>query len=175
MTKILTCIFFILAFSFAGCIGAGTHGSIKGYQYSINKNSLQNAIMIVIHDNPNIYRDTSLDSLGSSPALDHSDGGDYIAGDNYYNEIKHYVTIKITSGQSMNEYTFRYYGSDEDWKTSSTSEIFICYAYDKNRNGGSEANGEVSKKMAKDFTDVFEKEFVDKVDKQLNLTHTDTE
>ena len=131
--------------------------------------------MTVIKNNNNIFRNTSLDSLGSSPLLDHSDGGDYSAGENFYNDIKHYVTIKITSGQKVNEYVFRYYGPDEDWKTSPTSEIFICYAHDKNGNGGSEGNGGVSKKMAKEFTDIFENEFIDKVDKQLNLTHTDTE
>jgi hypothetical protein len=174
MKKTLTYPFFTLILFFAGCIGAGTHGSIKGYQYSINKDSLQKAIMTVIQNNPNIYRDTSLDSLGSSPALDHNDGGDYSAGDNFYNDIKHYVTIKITSGQNVNEYIFRYYGPDEDWKTSPTSEIFICYAHDKNGNGGSQGNGGISKKMAKEFTEIFEKEFVDKVDKKLNLTHTDT-
>ena len=175
MTKILTFLFSILAFSFVGCISAGTHGSIKGYQYSISKDSLQKAIMTVIQNNSNIFRDTTLDSLGSSPLLDHNDGKDYSAGDNFYNDIKHYVTIKITSGQDVNEYTFRYSGADEDWKNSPTSEIFICYAHDKNGNGGSEGNGGVSKGMAKDFTDVFEKEFVDKVDKQINLTHTDME
>jgi hypothetical protein len=175
MTKYLKYLFYIVVLSFAGCIGAGTHGSIKGYQYSVNKDSLQNAIMTVIQNSPNIYRDDSLDSLGSSPLLDHDDGKDYVTGDNYYNDIKHYVTIKITSGQSVNDYTFRYRGDDEDWKGSNISRIFICYAYDKNGNGGSEGNGGVSKKMAKAFTDVFEKEFVDKVDEQLNLKHDDTE
>jgi hypothetical protein len=131
--------------------------------------------MTVIQSNPNIYRDTALDGAGSSPALDHSDRGDYIAGDNYYNDIKHYVTIEITSGQNVNTYTFRYYGGDEDWKSATTSKIFICYAHDKNGNGGGEGDGGISKKMAKEFTDIFEKEFVDKVDKQLNLTHSDAE
>jgi hypothetical protein len=175
MTKTFSSLIFILIFLLAGCIGAGTHGSIKGYQYPTRKDSLQKAIMTVIQNNPNIYRDTSLDSLGSSPALDHSDAGDYSAGDNFYNDIKHYVTIKITSGQNVNEYVFRYYGPDENWKSSLTSKIFICYAHDKNGNGGSEGNGEVSEKMAKQFTDIFEKEFIDKVDKELNLIHTDTE
>lgn len=174
MTKNFDYLIFILTFLFAGCIAAGTHGSIKGYQYSIVKDSLQKAIMTVIKNNPNIYRDTSLDSLGSSPALDHSDGGDYSAGDNYYNDIKHYVTIKIKSGQRVDEYIFRYYGADEDWKTSPTSKIFICYAHDKDGNGGSEGDGGISKKMAQEFTGVFEKEFVNKVDKELNLTHIDT-
>jgi hypothetical protein len=175
MTKTFNYLVFILFFWVVGCIGAGTHGSIKGYQYSTSKDSLQKAIMTVILNNPNIYRDASLDSLGSSPALDHSDGGDYSAGENFYNDIKHYVTIKITSGQNVNDYVFRYYGYDEDWKTSLISKIFICYAHDKNGNGGSEGDGGVSEKMSKEFTDVFEKEFVDKVDKELNLTHIDTE
>ena len=175
MTKNFNYLIFALTFLLVRCLGAGTHGSIKGYQYSINKDSLQKAIMTVIKNNPNIYRNTSFDSLGSSPALDHSEGGDYSAGDNYYNDIKHYVTIKITSGQNVNEYVFRYYGADENWKTSSTSEIFICYAHDKDGNGGSEGNGGVSRKMAKELTAIFEKEFVDKIDKELNLTHIDTE
>ena len=165
---------FILSFSLAGCMSAGTHGSIKSYRYTINKDSLQSAIMTIIKGNRNIYRDTSLDHLGTSPLLDHSDGKDYSAGDNFYNDIKHYVTIKITSGLSVNEYIFRYYGSAENWKNSSTSEIFICYAHDKNGNGGSEGDGGISKKMAKEFTEVFEKEFVNKIDKQLNLAHIET-
>ena len=175
MTKTLGCLLSILIFSLGSCISAGTHGSIKGYQYLITKDSLQKAIMTIIQNNSNIYRDTSLDILGSSPALDHNDGGDYSAGDNFYNDIKHYVTIKITSGQNKNEYIFRYYGPDDVWKYSATSKIFICYAHDKNGNGGSEGNGGISKKMAKEFTNVFEKEFINKVDKQLNLTHSDTE
>ena len=130
--------------------------------------------MTVIKDNPNIYRDTSLDHLGSSPLLDHDDGN-YAAGENYYNDIKHYVTIKITSGQKINEYIFRYYGPDEDWKTSPTSKIFICYAHDKDGNGGSEGNGGISRKMKKEFTEVFEKEFIDKLDLQLSQTHLDSE
>jgi hypothetical protein len=85
------------------------------------------------------------------------------------------VTIKITSGQNVNEYIFRYYGSDESWETLQVAEIFICYAHDKDGHGGSEGNGGVSNKMAKEFTGIFEKEFVNKVDKELNQTHFDTE
>lgn len=171
---LLQVVVFVLAVLFVGCIGAGTHGSLRGYRYSVSKDSLQKAIMTVIKDNPNIYRDTSLDSLGSSPMLDHN-GGNYSAGENYYNDIKHYVTIKITSGQKINEYVFRYYGPDEEWKTAPSSKIFICYAHDKDGNGGSEGNGGVSRKMAKEFIEVFEKEFIAKLDKQLGLSHLDTE
>jgi hypothetical protein len=162
-----------------GCIfGAGTHGSIKGYQYATKKDSLQKAIMAVIKNNPNIYRDTSLDYLGSSPLLDHSDAGDYSAGENYYNDIKHYVTITISSGHEKNEYTFRYYGDDEDWKTSYSSKIFICYAHDQNGKGGSEGGGGLEwyrSGLKKKFTDLFEKELISKVDKELNLPHAETE
>jgi len=175
MTKISQFFTYIMAFSLIGCMGAGTHGSIKGYQFATMKDSLQKAIMTVIKDNPGIYRDTTLDYLGSSPLLDHSDAGDYSAGENYYNDIKHYVTITISSGQIKNEYIFRYYGSDEEWKSNGSAEIFICYAHDKKGNGGSEGNGGVTKKMAKEFTEVFEKEFVDKIDKELNLKHEEVE
>ena len=163
------CILF-LAFIFSAC---GTHGSIKGYQYPTKKENLQQAIMKVIKNNSNIKRDTSLDYLGSSPLLDHGDN--YSAGDNYYNDIKHYVTLTITSGQDINDYTFRYYGPDEDWETFNNSEIFICYAWDKNHKGGSEGDGGITRKMTKQFTAIFEKEFIDKVDQELGLTHIDAE
>jgi hypothetical protein len=128
--------------------------------------------MKIIKNDPNIYRDTSLDQLASTQTHpDHT--GDQNTGDNYYNDVKNYVTIKITSGQMVNEYTFRYYGDEEYWKASGKSEIFICYAFDKNHKGGSEGNGRVTKEMLKGFTDVFEKEFISKVDRELNLTHTD--
>ncbi len=162
--------------------GCGTHGSIKGYQYATIKSNLEKAVMCVIKNNSNIYRDTSLDYLGSSPALDHlgdnDSAGSYVswdAGDNYYNDIKHYVTIEITSGQVVNSYTFRYYGGDKEWSTSTRSELFICYVNNKKSNDGFKRNGEITKTMAKEFTEIFEKEFVNKVDKELNLQHIDAE
>lgn len=156
-------------------MGAGTHGSIKSYTYSCEKDSLQKAIMTVIKENPNIFRDTTLDYLGSSPLLDSANCPTCKAGDNFYNDIKHYVTIKITSGQEVNEYTFRYYGSDKDWRKLKTSGVFICYAYDKDGNGGSEGNGGISGSLANRLTKVFEKEFLDQVDRELKLTRTETE
>ena len=167
MTKIASYLVGILICSLTGCIGAVT---IQGYQYPIKKDSLQTAIMSVIKNNPNIFRDTSLDSLGSSPMLDHRDGEYYSAGKNYYNDIKHYVTIKITFRQQVNEYVFKYYGPDEDWKTSPTSKIFICYI-----NHNKESNGMIFEEKAKYFTDIFENEFVNKIDKELNLPHTTVE
>lgn len=174
----------ILTTILTGCfMGAGTHGSIKSYTFSCNKDTLQSAIMIVIKNNPNISRDTSLDYLGSSPMLDNNTYDstgyhNYPAGDNYYNDIKHYVTIKIASGQEINEYTFRYYGPDEDWKKRNTSGIFICYAHDRNGNGGSEGNGGINWRtgtLKNQLTDLFEKELVQKVDSILKSTHTETE
>jgi hypothetical protein len=164
-----------LAIILTGCFtGNGIHnGSIKAYKYLTKKENLQRAVMRVIQNDSNIYRDTSLDHLGSSPILDNGDSpGDHTAGENFYNDIKHYVTIKIKAGEDMNEYTFRYYGPDEDWKTSDSSEIFVVYAYDKYHAGGSEWDGKVTKKMAKYFTDMFEKGFVSKLDKELNLKHS---
>ncbi len=159
-----------------GCIGAGTHGSIKGYRYAVHKDTLQRAIMEILRHDPNIRRDTSLDYLGSSPLLDSGALGNFSANDNFYNDIKHYMTITVMSGSDTNEYTFRYYGPDEEWKTENSSAIFICYANDKSGNGGSEGNGGVTWRtpiLKKKLTSVFEKEFVSKVDKLLKMNHTD--
>jgi hypothetical protein len=166
--------FVIVLISLSSCfISAGTHGSIKGYQYETSKGNLQKAVMAVIKSNPNIFRDTSLDHLGSSPLLDSANSrGDYSAGDNYYNDIKHYVTIKITPSEGPYEYTFRYYGDDEDWKTSANSELFICYAYDQNHKGGHEGDKELTDERLKKLTAVFENEFVSKISKELTLQYT---
>ena len=133
------------------------------------------AIMKIIKTNPNIFRDTTLDYLGSSPLLDSSNCATCSAGENYYNDIKHYVTINVSSGKDTNEYTFRYYGADEGWKISNYSTIFICYAFDNHGNGGSEGDGKISKKQAELFTKLFEKELVDKIDKELKLARIEKE
>lgn len=173
----VTIIGLIASLLLSGCfMGAGTHGAIKSYSYACSKNNLQQAIMKVIKNNPNIYRDTSLDYLGSSPLLDSADCINCSAGQNYYNDIKHYVTIKITSGQEVNDYTFRYYGADESWATATASKMFICYANDKAGHGGSEGNGGIirrTKALTKRLTNVFEAELIAQVDKELGMGHTE--
>lgn len=156
-------------------VGCGTHGSIKEYRYPITNEYLANAVMRVIRNSPNIYRDTtqdrSWDSTVRSVSKDSDNSNvDYTTNKNYYNDGKHYVTITIKEGQIKNEYTFRYYGDEADWRNSTSSAIFICYAHDKDGKGGSEGNGGVSDKMAKEFTAFFEKEFVDKLNAELHLT-----
>lgn len=171
-----------LALTLYNCVflifGCGTHGSIQGYRYCTTKDKLENAVMTVINHNPNILRDTSLDYLGSSPLLDHSGDSSYKyqTGKNFYNDIKHYVTIKIASGQDTYNYTFRYYDSDASWFNSQFSEIFICYARNKNGSGGSEGQHSFrfKKRLKKELTDIFETEFVSKIDKELYLIHTTT-
>lgn len=182
--RIYLLIFTLAAFmTFLGAclMDAGTHRSIKSYTFPCPKDTLQSAIMKIIRNNASISRDTSQDYLGSSPMLDNtiydsSGYHNYPAGENYYNDIKHYVTIKITSLKEANEYTFRYYGADEEWKKLATSGIFICYAYDKDRNGGSRGNGGINwrtGKLKKKLTNLFEKEFVQKIDSVLKTTHTE--
>ena len=169
----LACSLFLLT----GCfLGAGTHGMIKSYTYAVRKDTLQKAIMNIIERDANIRRDTSLDYLGSSPLLDSGALGNHPANDNYYNDIKHYVTITVMSGSDTNEYAFRYYGPDEQWKTETSSGIFICYAYDRRRNGGSEGNGGVTwctPSLKKKLTSIFEKELISKVDNALKMTHSE--
>lgn len=165
-------IFFLVTTILTGCIiGAGTHGSLKGYQYATTKEKLDSAVMSVIKNNPNIYRDTT----HSNYIIDQTNGKKDTIIDNYYNDGKSYLTIKIKTDKGQTEYTFRYYGGEEDWKTATTSEIFICYAYDESGKGGSEGNGGVDKKTLKHLTDVFERELVSNIDKQLNLTHFETD
>ncbi len=161
-------IIFLLTTVLTGCfIGAGTHGSLKGYQYATTKEKLDSAVIFVINNNPNIYRDTT----NSNYIIEINGKNDTII-DNY---SKSYLTIKIKTNKGQADYTFRYYGGEEDWKISTTSEIFICYAHDELGKGGSEGNGGVDRKTLKHLTEVFERELVCHIDKQLNLMHIETE
>ena len=163
--------FIISSIYLTSCIiGAGTHGSLKGYKYSTTKDKLDSAVMYVIKHNPNIYRDT----IGKSYLANVGNGKQDTIVDNSYNDGKEYLTIKIKTEKGQNEYTFRYYGGEEDWKTATISEIFICYAWDEFSKGGSEGYGGVDSKTLDYLTKIFEKELVNEVDKKLNLTHVET-
>ena len=164
--------YLVIATCLTSCfIGAGTHGSLKGYQYQTTKNKLDSAVMFVIKNNQNINRDT----IGNKILANVGNGKQDTIIDNSWNDGHEYVSIKIKTDKGICEYTFRYYGGPEDWDTSKTSEIFICWAYDEFGKGGSEGNGGVDRKTLKHLTDIFEQEFVYNIDKKLNLTHIETE
>ncbi len=85
------CIFFLIAIvQFSSCISAGTHGSIKAYQYNVSKKELEKAVQYVMDGNPLIINDTVKD---------------------YYNDDTNYLTLDIVSKDSaIYRYTIRYYG-----------------------------------------------------------------
>ena len=168
-------IIIFLSILITSCINGGTHGSIKGYRYPTSKAELENAVLEVINTNSNIHRkDTAIKNF----YIDVTNGKYDTVFSTNYNDGKRYLTIKINVVDTVeNEYIFQYYGSEKDWETSSSSEIFICYANDKNGNGGSEGHDSFkkNKKLKKDLIDVFEKEFISKIDKELKITPKITE
>ena len=85
--------------------------------------------MTVIRNNSNIYRDTTLDNtVDTAIESRYKDSNvDLAAGANFYNDVVNYVTITIKDGQLKDEFTFRYYGDQEYWKSSPSSEIFLVY------------------------------------------------
>jgi hypothetical protein len=165
-TKLI--VFLVVSTSVTGCVfSAGTHGSLKGYQYAVTKDQLQNAVMSVIQSNPKIL----WDSLSGNMRIDTVNGKIDTTFEDYYNDIENYVTIKIKSGEQSNEYTFRYYGDEEHWKASQNSELFICYAYNKYRKGGHEGDEDFNDNLLNQLTSVFEKEVIDKLDQELRVKH----
>ena len=166
-----TLIFLILFLG--GCssssLGGGTRGSIKAYDYSTTKSELSVAVADVIKSNPNIYPDTIRNFM-----IDETNGKHDTIFNDYYNDGKTYVTMTIKVKDMDYEYTFRYMGDEKTWEAASNSEIFICYIYDKNGLGGSEGDGNFEKipiETKKQMLDLFETEFIDKVDRKLNLKH----
>ena len=167
---------FIIPFFLTACfIGAGTHGSIKRYRYDTTKDELERAIMTVINGNQNIQRDSI-----SNYIIDKTGGRSDTIMDNSYNDGENYITMKIRSGDGTeeNKYTFRFYGDEEHWRKSSSTVIFICYAHDKDGNGGSEGSGGLEwykSGLKNKLINLFESEFLAMVDKELQLKHIETD
>src|SRR5689334_3163388 len=82
--------------------GCGSAEAIKGYRYSTTKDHLEAAVRKVIKSNPNIYHDSmqegKLDSVMEKAEREHSVADSAV----YYNDGKHYVTIKIKVGEDQN-------------------------------------------------------------------------
>lgn len=137
-----------------GCIGAGTHGSIKCYNYDVPKSVLEEAVRRVVAGNNTIKQDT-------------------IKG--FYNNDTTYVTLTISYENISNTYTLRYGGGAEYWSSSKSSSIFIAYAHNKDREGGSAGNDGVkwyNFSLKKELIEPLEQELVSKIDKELGITHT---
>ena len=145
----------IFYFLLISCIGGGTHGYLKRYRYSVSKYVLEKAVKKIILESATIYQDT-------------------IKG--YYNNDTNYISINIIEKELQNTYILHYYGGKDYWNTSKTSAISIVYAYDKKRNGGSSGNGGIrwyDFKLKKFLTKTFENELINKIDKELHITHSD--
>jgi hypothetical protein len=163
-------LFFLILLIFTSCImGAGSHGSLKGYRYSTTKYNLENAINSVINNNSNIIK--IIDEGSYTISVKQNGDFDTTINEDY---VKKYMSIKIKTAKGETKYTFRFYGGEDYWIKENTSEIFICYAYDELGKGGSEGNGGIDNKRLKYLTDIFERELVKKIDEELQIEHTET-
>ncbi len=154
-----------------GCITAGTHGSIKAYEYPVSKQKLQLAVEKVIASGGSIRRDTTMNFI-----VDVTNGNRDTIIDNMYNDTINYVTLFILEKGGSNIYTIQYYGDSTYWDTATTSEISLAYAWNKKRQGGSEGHGDVSRynpALRNSLLKVFEREFISKVDSMLGVKHVE--
>ena len=138
-----------------GCMGGGTHGSIECYQYQVSKSELEKAVKMVISTTSTIKQDSIKE---------------------YYNDDTTYVTIKVYEKEEINEYIFRYGGGKQYWDSSKTSSVFIAYAHNKEGKGGSSGNGGVkwyNFKLKEELTGIFERGFIEKIDQELKIKHTE--
>lgn len=158
-------LFFLIIIQLYSCLTAGTHGSIKTYDFPVSKKILQKAVEKVIVESPDIHRDTAKNYM-----VDITNGKNDTIINNRYNDGQNYVTIKIetkvNSGQG-NEYTFQYVGDEKDWDTLKTSSLSIAYAYDENNNGGSNENGQLTQSVRQKLMSLFENKFIDRIKKEL--------
>lgn len=171
MKKVKVVLFGIVLLGQSACIGGGTHGYIKAYNFPVKKEKLQEAVEEIISKGGSIYRDTPKYHI-----VEINDKMTDTFFDNYYNDTNNYVTIFINHANANFNYIFRYYGDETYWDTSKSSTISISYAYDEKRNGGSAGNGSVnwyhfSKKKL--LVEPFELEFINKIDSLLGTKHTE--
>lgn len=168
---LLMAILFLLILQLSSCFSSGTHGSIKAYKYQVSKRVLEKAVEKVIMESPNIQIDSTKNYI-----IDKTNGKNDTIINNHYNDGKRYITVKIDIESESNEYIFLYSGSELEWDTAKDSYINIAYAYDKNKNGGSEGNGGIAwykPILKKRLIAAFEKEFIIKIDNELGLYHID--
>lgn len=154
MSRGLLILLFLLCI-FWGCIGGGTHGYIKAYDYTTSKYELEKAVQQVISESTVVYQDSIKD---------------------YYNDDTSYIRISIIEYDLTYTYIFRFYGGKDYWKASKTSEIFIAYAHDEKFHGGSSGNGGIKWydfKLKKRLIEPFEREFIEKIDRELKIKHTE--
>ena len=181
MKYIQSLLLILLLFLSSGC---GSGEGIKSYSYPTTKDNLEKAVLKVITTNPHIVIDTTQAKVLVRRNPDNPDDtstvlinlSDFHSPDSanvaaYYKGV---IKIKIKVGKIENDYTFRYLGDEQYWKSATSSAIFIQKATDKTGNSinqGENVNGEFKSKLAKDFTSLFEKEVVSKIEKELNLKH----
>jgi hypothetical protein len=180
-TSVILCLL-ALTHQISGC---GSAEPIKSYIYPTTKYNLEKAVLKVLHTNPHIVMDTTelqvtVKRFPDNPndtATDIINLSDYHGSDSASIAANQngVIQIKIKVGDIDNDYVFRYLGDEEHWKSSKNSAIFIQYAGDKKGNSLSQGLNVSAFKsqMAKDFTSLFEREVVSKIDNELNIKHTD--
>ena len=154
VTKVFfTSLLLIIYLKISSCLTAGTHGSLDAYTFPVNKYILQKTVNDMFAKDSGLIRSPITDSFTSK----------------YYNDGERYLTVKIRSGQELNEYIFQYTGDKAYWDTSKTSEISLAYAIDTNGDGGSKESNDISVKLHHHLIRVFKAEFIDKI--YLTLEH----
>ena len=140
--------FLLLIFLIHSC--AGTHGYIQRYQFSTSKDILEQAIRSVLKNNTGFLQPDQI-------TKNTDDSG--------------YMTIFIKLEGDKYGYRIRYYGDEEHWKESKSSEIFIASAR-VNGIGGINSNESMTEELKAKLLRVFEEHFIDLVIHELKLRST---
>jgi hypothetical protein len=167
--KYLAALFLSLFLFSCNLISAG-HGSFTRYFFNTSKANLETAVMKVIAENRNIYRELEASQEyrntykeiikeRNEEAKNNDIDTNYV---DYYNDGKSYVTISINNEDFR--FVFRYLGDEKEWSTSPNSEFFLVYINDKFGKGGGYKDN-IDPKFVKRLSNVFEVEFVNKVAK----------
>ncbi|MEJ7559292.1 MAG: hypothetical protein WKF66_13360 [Pedobacter sp.] len=129
---------------------AGTHGFIQRYKFNTSKADLEQAIKSVLKNNTTFLQEDQI-------AKANNESG--------------YMTIFIKSEGDKYGFRIRYYGDEQHWETSSTSEIFIASAR-INGIGGKDSDEAMTEELKAKLLKVFQERFVNLVVQTLQSEST---
>ena len=124
---------------------AGTHGFIQRYKFNTTKSVLEKTIKLVLSSNTTFLKEDEIAKLNDQPG---------------------YMTIFIKFEGDKYGFRIRYYGDEQHWNTSNTSEIFIASAR-INGIGGKNDDESMTDELKFKLLKVFEERFINLIKQEL--------
>ena len=140
-----------------GCLSAGTHGSIKTYDFCASNQDVRKAVYQIFQEDSTVYRRQVMKPTDST-VLDQ------------YNDGVKYIYFYISQAKDAFQYIVRFAREKEPEDSAKHTTLFIAYCYNRNGEGGSEGNGgfdQLDKSTQNKLIGLFESRIVYKIQRKI--------